>query len=409
MNELLLKFKKKGFSGSLKIVIGKCIRLLNSVAIRAARVFPIQQDLILLESEGDCCDNAFALFRKMRECRVTETHHIVWLVEHPENYTDEEHVKYVHKENDHFSFRRTMYLATCRYSIYDHYDVLENLAPRKGQKRIYLSHGCGFKAPSSDPHQNPVDEVYATGKLYYESLRKWCGCREEALLDIGYPRLDYYFEPLGEMQEKFKKEYGFDQYSKVILWMPTFRKSNNPALNEAYFTSYTGLPILETEEQLLKFNQLLKEENALCVFKVHHLQAALPTFSKPFSNILVLNDSIITQSNLQLYQIVMLTDVLVTDYSSVSNDYMPLRKPIIYTIDDYESYQKSRGFNLPDIKQYLIGYQVETQDSFFDAIHECVHAEIDPYQAKRDKMMPLMHTYNDGNASMRIIKHLNLI
>ena len=103
----------------------------------------------------------------------------------------------------------------------------------------------------------------------------------------------------------------------------------------------------------------------------------------------------------------MLTDVLITDYSSISTDYVLLNKPIIYTLDDYEEYKNSRGFSIDDPKQYFVGYHVHNKEELFVAIGDCADG-LDIYLNERNKMLPQMHTHVDGNASKRILDHLGI-
>ena len=189
--------------------------------------------------------------------------------------------------------------------------------------------------------------------------------------------------------------------------MPTFRKSVSPHLNESYFDNATGLPIIETKSELIEFNDFLKKSQAVCVFKVHHLQAELEGFHDRYSNIIIISDSILRELNVQLYQFVPVSDALITDYSSIGSDYMLLDQPIIYTLDDYENYRTSRGFSIEDPAQWFVGYHVYKKQDLYDAIEEIIDGK-DVYKEKRNNALPLMHTHCDGNASSRIVKHLGL-
>jgi len=101
------------------------------------------------------------------------------------------------------------------------------------------------------------------------------------------------------------------------------------------------------------------------------------------------------------------TDALITDYSSISTDYMLLSRPIIYVLDDYEEYQKARGLSPENALDLLVGYHVMNISDLENAITE-VYTGIDKYADARDKLLLLMHTHADGNASKRIIKNLGL-
>ncbi len=189
--------------------------------------------------------------------------------------------------------------------------------------------------------------------------------------------------------------------------MPTFRISKNKDLTEEYFVSETGLPILYKETELKDFDEVLKENNSLCIFKVHHLQAKLNVFKMKYSNIIIFNDEIINQLNLQLYEFIKLTTCLITDYSSISTDYMLLNLPIIYTMDDYEEYKNSRGFSIDDPSQFFVGYHIYDKEQLGNAIQEVAEGK-DIYRDRRMKLLPILHSHIDGNASVRILNHLGI-
>lgn len=298
------------------------------------------------------------------------------------------------------------YLATCKYYIYDHSDLLYDKR-KEGQHIIFLGHGGAVKAASSDARPCLAEELYVTGKLFYKSNASWSNAPVNRMLDMGYPRLDYFFYPLNELQKRFVEEFEFNKYVKVFLWMPTFRKSINKNLSEEYFQSTTGLPIIETEEQLVHFNEFLQDNDFLCIFKIHHLQAELESFQVAFSNILIMNDDMLRQRELQLYQFVCLTDALITDYSSIASDYMLLDRPIIYTLDDYEEYSKSRGFALENAIDYFAGAHVYNSDELLIAMTEIGNGD-DRFREARKKVLPLMHTHTDGMAAKRILEHIGL-
>ncbi len=388
----------------------KIAHFINRQIFRYYRRKPINQNLFVLESEGDCSDNAFALFRCMEKEGLIEKNKIVWLVDDPENFHNIDNVRYVQKWGDQISITRSKSLATCRYYLYDHVNVLEDFPSRDGQKYIFLTHGCGFKAPTREKDfVTNADEVYLTGNLYHELAVVGYCCRLECIHSLGYPRLDYFFEPLGQKQKDFMKKYSFEKYKKIALWMPTFRRSYSSQIDEEYFNSATGLPIIDTVDSLVDLDNYLQEVNTLCIFKIHHLQAALPVFTYKFSNILVIKDAMLAEAELQLYQFVMLTDFLITDYSSIGNDYLLLNRPIIYTMDDYDEYAQARGFLIPNVKDYLIGHQVKTVDELKEAIEVIVVEDKDEYREQRNSTISMMHEHIDGNASKRILKHLEIV
>src|SRR5699024_1324780 len=62
---------------------------------------------------------------------------------------------------------------------------------------------------------------------------------------------------------------------------------------------------------------------------------------------------IIPSIEIQTNEIVSITDLLITDYSSVFFDFLVTERPIIHYVNDIDDYSNERGLNLID-KQLLV-------------------------------------------------------
>lgn len=386
----------------------KLIYLINILIYRLCCMLPLNENSIVFESEGLNGDNAYSLYLYLKSNNFLDKYKITWLIDESNLLPDIGDSARIKKDIYKFDLRRSFLLATSKYFIYDHFSVFDwkRYKKRKKHKIIFLTHGCGFKAATSSS-KCLADEIYVTGKLYSYPVSMWCNCDIKKIIDLGYPRLDCFFQEINTNQRKLMKHLNFDSFKKVFLWMPTFRRSSCKSIDEDYFSSETGLPILYDEESLVTFDDFLKKENALCIFKVHHLQASLNFLKKRYQNIYILKDEDIQKYNVLLYQFVMLTDCLITDYSSISTDYMLLDRPIIYTMDDYEDYRNSRGFSIENPHNYFVGLHAYDEEQLFKCMKECIE-NIDFYKEERKKTLPLMHTHNDGNSSARILNHLGI-
>ena len=409
--KVLLKLKDKGLYGIIHWITYHIANAINITAYNLYLKSPIDQKLLIFESEGDMSDNSYALFDYMRRNGLLKGYRIVWLISGNKDIYERRYdeLTFYTKYPERIDIKRSKALATARYYIFDHSNVYDNLRKRNGFKNIYLTHGCTFKASTNaDQYENNADEVYYTGKLYTHPMEKFCCCKKEVMFDVGYPRNDFLLDVVQDIQNDFLNKHSLNRFKKIALWMPTFRKSKNKYLSEEYFDNITGLPILESEKDLCEFNEILKSENIVCIFKIHHLQAELTAFNTFFSNLLIIKDEMLSEDGIQLYQMVRITDFLITDYSSIGNDYLLMDKPIIYTLDDYEQYRKSRGFSVEDPAKYFVGEHVIDKQQLFTAVIDAGN-DIDRYKKERNELLPLAHTYQDGNASKRISERLGLI
>lgn len=411
----LVKLKEHGFSGTAKSVYMRGVSAINKAAYYAyQKKYPVDDRLIVMESEGDLSDNAYALYDYMRANGYLKKYHVVWLVDNIEGAKKRKerfpNTIFVQKRPIRLNKKWAEVLATCKWYIYDHCNLLAPLVKREEQMVVYLSHGWGYKAAKGGFTTNDLthyDMITVTGPIPAKGMSEYWQEPEEKAVITGYPRLDYFFHPDTSVLDKINKKWHFDQYHKVIFWMPTFRQSNNESLSEDYIKNQTGLPIFETRDSLLEFSDFLKEKNLILVFKLHHLQAALPVFQSHFDNILLVRDEELHNLGVQLYQFISMADAMISDYSSISIDFLLKDKPIVFTLDDYKEYDKSRGLFPKNAIDYMKGYHVYNQKELEESISE-IAEEVDTYKDDRDAIMKDYHTYTDGYSAMRVLNAIGV-
>lgn len=420
---ILQKIKEHGLAGSMKVVEFYAATAFNDKWFYYYKKHrPMDEHLIVMESEGDLSDNAFALYDYMRHNNYLKKYHVAWLVDHvdearalqqkrPEDFPNTE---FVQKVPQKVNRRWAEVLANCKWYIYDHCNLLAPLVKRENQKVIYLCHGfAGYKASKSGPVNDKKikthdDYINVTGSIPEKVLhlyrKELYGAR---IVQIGFSRLDYFYCNNTEARSAFDQHYKLSKYNKVFLWMPTFRQSINKSISEDYQNNETKLPLFYSLNSLKEFNDYLKKINSLVILKIHHLQKNEKVFSEVYSNILFVSDENIKQMGFQLYQFIPLTDALITDYSSISADYMLLNKPMIFILDDYEQYDKSRGIIPENAKELWTGDQVYTINELMNAMDDIVSGK-DKYKDKRNKLLPQFYKYMDGNSSNRILDYYDI-
>ena len=241
-----------------------------------------------------------------------------------------------------------------------------------------------------------------TGPLAAICVSNWQNRSSEFAVNTGYPRNDYLLRPDMRVDAVVTDWLDCSKYKKTILWMPTFRQSDNAGISEDYISNETGLPLFNSRADLSKLSAYLVRNNVLLLFKLHHLQSELSVFNEKFKNIVVVRDEQLRDKGVQLYQFVRYADVLISDYSSISVDFMLLDRPIIYTLDDYDEYSRSRGLFPPNAIDYMPGYHVYSVDQLENAIDEIITGE-DVYRSDREAIISEYHTYLDANSSKRVL------
>lgn len=200
---------------------------------------------------------------------------------------------------------------------------------------------------------------------------------------LGLPRIDYYFEnhDLDKLKEDFSKKYGFDSDKKIILYAPTFRdegKYNN------VFDFF----------DLKRFNEVLGDEYILAL----RLHPKIKDFYK--ENIESSEKYIDCSDYPSEQELMMMSDILITDYSSIMIEFAILDKPILFFVYDLDNYLTERGFYY-DFKKTVPGKLIYNSDELIDSIK---NNDFD-----KDKMSSFVRTQFDaidGESSKRVVDFL---
>lgn len=416
LTRILKKMQEKGLSGTWKAFTYRLIMLPEKALVSwYQKRYPIQENLILLESDGDLTDNGYALFDYMNHNGYLKKYHVVWMVTDVGKAAWHKfpNTEYLTKLPRGIDRNWAKIVATCHWNIFDHNNVMSWFEKREGQKVIYLTHGVGYKTTKANENKQSdmksrADFITVPGEIGRYCQANFTGEPIEKTTITGFPRNDYFFHKDIQIQRKIQKCWQFQQYDKVVLWMPTFKQSNQAILSENYIHNETGLSLFKRMEDLENFSAFLKKQNVLLVLKLHPYQAELPVFQRQYDNILVLRNKDLEAQDLQLYQVIPYSDALITDYSSVATDYLLLDKPIIFTLDDYEEYIASRGEFYPkNAKAYMKGYHVYNIENLEKALRD-IAAGKDIYKEEREKILPEYHTYRDGNSARRVLETLGI-
>ena len=291
------------------------------------------------------------------------------------------------------------YLASSKYWVFN-FKTTEDFVKREEQIFIQCWHGTplkrlgcdieieGNKATKKDDiHQSYIDD--AKKYNYFISPSKYCTekfCssfgldklnKENIIIEKGYPRNEYLFRYTDEMQRKIKKELGIPENKKVIMYAPTFRDNKyTPGVGHTYDL---GINLLRLKDKL--------SSEYVILFRLHYLLAEVLDFSQ-FKNF-VYDVSKYDDVN-ELY---IISDLLITDYSSVFFDYANLKKPVLFYMYDLEEYQNNiRDFYI-DICE-LPGPIVENEKELINNIKNI--EEISKDYRKKYEEFRVKYNYLDG-------------
>ncbi len=373
--------------------------------------FTLNNKKIVFHSKEDFSDNGRAFYEYLVDNKYNDIYEIIWLVKDPSLYKKYliKNVKFIRTKN-RITHIRTLasyrYIFTSKFIIYTH---KINWAPkiRKNQVYIDLWHGCGYKAKETRFHETIFfDYCLVPGSIFIKTKSEYFDCPDNKIIPIGYPRYDWFKTGNSNAKEYCNGLLKGLNAQKIIIWMPTYRRSISPRLSEETLNNEFNIPVINSKADLIELDKFCREKKIITIIKQHYLQVDYNLNDLELSNIILLNNNKLDTLNVNLYELLATSDALISDYSSVSVDYMLLDKPIGYTIDDYEEYGNSRGWIFENPLEYMPGHHIKNMSELKRYIND-VAANKDIFQNKRKKLFPVMHNAT-ANYSKRIAEYFNI-
>ncbi|MGM8366151.1 bifunctional glycosyltransferase/CDP-glycerol:glycerophosphate glycerophosphotransferase [Virgibacillus sp. W0181] len=313
----------------------------------------------------------------------------IWGFQNPENIEIPGPAKKVKKD----SLKYYYYLNRSKYWIDN--QGLANLAKKKKQQ-IYLQtwHGTPLKMMGYDQkkqltkkevsrlkrHTNSWD-YFITTNQYSTNIFRRAFRYTGNIIETGYPRNDVLINNPKETGTKVRNYFDLRESQKVVLYSPTFREWDRNSF-----------------QNVLRDVNFLSEnvsENTVVILRLHYLLSdKLDQFNLP--------ENIINASSYEdIQELYLISNILITDYSSAMFDYALLKRPIIFYCYDLEEYKYKRGLYFELAKK--------APGPVCRAIEEVVD-----YIEYPDKFMEFEQDYNDflnefgsveeGHATSRVIK-----
>ena len=335
----------------------------------------VDESLILFEGRPDYADNPKALCEYiLSNKRLNEKYKIRYLVHDYDKiislYPEKKDI-FLPYNNKYKCMPKQSLKAVffAKYTFASHSFSLSEKKYKRNQKHVLLWHGCGYKAPSNNDGRRFFDLALVPGPLFVETKAKFWNTTSDYICSVGYPRYDWLQNPSANAKSfmaKIKK--GFE---KVIIWMPTFRNSKTGI--EYAENKISAFPLLANDGCWRTLDTFCKEKNVLLIVKLHMSQKNYSVDFNNFSNIINVTNDDFENEKINMYECLCSTDALISDYSSISIDYLVLDKPIAFALDDYELYKDLRGFVFQDPLKYMPGhhlYDLNDLMNFIDDVKE---------------------------------------
>lgn len=358
------------------------------------QMIPKDNNLVLLYSNMGFRDNVAYLYDYMVESGYNKTYRIIRSQNEPCNENIPDNVSVVSNIKAIFYYLRAghVFYAFGKLPIY----------PSKNQQVVQMWHGSPFKGAdksqkgemTKDFRKSYYTNILSTSECFADFWGEEFDCGRQRISICGHPRTDVMIDPYT------KKELNLDN-NKLILWMPTFRKSKILGYNDVE-NNKSILPVVQ-ETELEELNNTLKRNGVKLMVKLHPVQDTEDFGNKEYSNIIILSHENFKHLGLDLYRLLGSADALITDYSSVFYDFMLMNRPIAFTIDDYEEYKDNRGFAVSNPDYYRTGLKIQNINELFTFIKDVADGN-DCWKEVREKVNCEVNFFRDYNNRRRALE-----
>ena len=317
---------------------------------------------------------------------------IVWLFKHPQekNVPD-----YVHRARSG-SLRALYEMTTARYWV-DNFNKPHHTRKRPGQIYIQTWHGDrSFKKTLYDSPtwekttryiEADICNAITVGSNF--AIRKLTSAfaYHNQFLPYGCPRNDKLIRNDPEEKQRVKTALDLPPESKVLLYAPTFR---NEALNSVQEIRHLHLPAI------LDALRAASGTEWVCLTRAHSNTKGLHFAHGQQADIL---DVSAYEETADLF---LITDFLITDYSSVAGDFALMGKPILLFQPDKEEYISRDRTLYFDIDQspYLVASSQE------ELLASIAQYDEDFYKQNCAEILKFYDTFESGQASRKVVQFM---
>jgi len=296
---------------------------------------------------------------------------------------------------------RLLYLLATSETILldDYFSILSVIDVHERTTVIQLWHaGSGFKSVGFSRFGQAGSPMLRNSHRYYTYAitgsqhlvpvyAEAFGIEPESVIPTGLPRVDWFLdaERANAFTEDFYGEYPELVGKRIILFAPTFR---GRSITTAYY-----------DYSLIDFDALYQTcgPDTVVLFRMHHFVASKVPIPTQYADRFF--DFSHYPKGLELLHV---TDVLITDYSSIIYEYSLLDRPMLFFAPDKVNYAATRGFHR-DFDETAPGRVCETFDEVLEALANQDY-DIDKVARFRDENFDIV----DTGAADRVIDQLIL-
>ncbi|OPJ61637.1 CDP-glycerol glycerophosphotransferase family protein [Clostridium oryzae] len=380
-----------------------CIKLYNKLFTK----MPIKKKRVIFESflGRNMSGNPKYIYNYFVENGLDKEYELIWSL----NDLNEDipgNVKKVKRKTLKYYY----YMATSGYWVLNARH-LEEIQKRQGVTFLQTWHGTPLKKLGDDMFNVTMagmKDINQYKEKFFKSSRQWDYLIAQndysaeifkrafrfykKMLDYGYPANDILYRHNNKEDiDKLKDRLRIPKDKKVILYAPTWREDN--FYQKGHYKATMELNLDKMQEKL--------GEEYVLLLKMHYLI----TNSINIENYKGFAFDLSQNSDIQ--ELYLISDILITDYSSVMFDYSNLKRPIIFFTYDWDKYMSELRGAYFDLKAEAPGPIVKTTDEVVDSILNYKKLG-SMYIEKQQNFYNKFCHIDDGKAAERVVNEVFL-
>lgn len=297
-------------------------------------------------------------------------------------------------------------LATAKACfVHESNDLMGYLDIRDETKIVQLWHGCGVlkkiglstadqkdfkssKAYEEFPEYNKYDIVTIASPELSWVFEEFMGIDKESgiIAPIGVSRTDEFFDPeyIQNCYDKLYERIPAAKEKKVILYAPTYRGVGQQR-------------VAPDALDIKKFAEALKDDYVL-IIKQHQTVKNLPEIPAEYRDTFAFDMT--RGKGMNINELMTVSDICISDYSSLVFEYALFERPIIFFVFDLEDYIDNRGLYY-DFDEITPGPICKTTDEMVEYIQN-IEERFDKQEVADFKNRFMCSC--DGHSTERILK-----
>ncbi len=355
-----------------------------SAAIRLwGKFLKIDDKLVLMNGHSyKYNDSPRAIYEKMIDLGIANDYKIVWALNDPDSAEIPGNALKVRM--DTFDYFKTALKAKYWISCVN----IERGLHFKKKKQIYLNtwHGASLNyvgnavAGRHDFHFEHIDYFCYNGEYEREFIKRDFNVRDEALIPTGYPRNDALYNSTDKKRLELRQKFSVPENKLVILYAPTWRESDDGG------GSFKLVPPINWK----KWEERLGDRYVVFLrthpYTTELMNVTFNDFVKDYISYPTVNDLLIV------------ADVLISDYSSIQLDYSILERPQICYGYDYDDYKGNRGFYF-DLEKTMPNGVMKDEDTVLEHLLNMDYEK----DCRKSKLFRSAHMEYGGGAAVKCI------